>query len=74
MHAAGAEGPAHAFNAPPHKPEPFLARFSAPKAVRIQGKQTRHPLPRPADGVVNLEPFWRRPAGPKHTRAEQDQN
>jgi hypothetical protein len=33
-----------------------------------------HPLPTLADGVVISEPFWERPAGPKHTRAEQEEN
>ena len=50
----------------------FRPVFSAPKVPRIQGKKARHPLPRPAGGVLILEPIWERPAGPKHTRAEQD--
>jgi hypothetical protein len=61
-------------NAPTLKPEPFLARFQRPERPQIQDKKAHHPLPRSADGVVNLEPFWERPAGPKHTRAEQDQS
>jgi hypothetical protein len=32
------------------------------------------PLPRPAGGVIILEPFRERSAGPEHTRAEQDQS
>ena len=60
------------FNAPTRQLEPFWLVFGAPEASRIQGRQARHPLPRPAGGVVILEPFRERPAGPKHTRAEQD--
>jgi hypothetical protein len=42
--------------------------FRAPK-FRIQGAKARHPLPRPAGGVVILEPFRERPAGTQtHSR------
>ena len=50
---------------------PFLR---APKSPEFQGRQALHPLPRPAGGVVVLEPIWERPAGPKHTRAEQEES
>ncbi len=41
---------------------------------RNSGQKSPHPQPQPAGGVVILEPFRERSAGPKHTRAEQDQN
>ncbi len=51
---------------------PFSASVERSGFLEIQGRQALHPLPRPADGVVILEPLWERPAkDPKHTRAEQ---
>jgi hypothetical protein len=42
--------------------------FSAPKFPK-KGAEKPHPLPALADGVVNSEPFWERPAGTQtHSR------
>jgi len=44
------------------------------RTVPCQGRQALTPLPRPAGGVINLEPIRERPAGPKLTRAERGQS
>ena len=53
-------------------PSLFPARSGA---RRVRSRRADKPFTRClrlAGGVVVLEPFWERPAGPKHTRAEQD--
>ena len=49
----------------------FSASFLRPGLPLIQGAKALHPLPSLAGGVVILEPWRERPAGPKLTRAEQ---
>jgi len=67
--------PAHPTHSTP--PTPLWAIwlvFGAPEGLPNSGQKDPYPLPRPAGGVLILEPFRERPAGPKHTRAEQDES
>jgi len=67
--------PGHAFfNAPTTRHlGRFRPVFSAAKPPGIRDKKARHRcLDRPAEWSF-LEPIWERPAGPKHTRAEQEE-
>jgi hypothetical protein len=59
----------HAFNAPTAQLGRFRPFFECSGFPRLQGRQALHPLPRPADGVVILEPCWERPAGTQNTLA-----
>ena len=57
-----------------HLPEPFLARFFRSEIPKFRDKKAgTRCLDRLAEWSI-LEPFRERPAGPKHTRAEQDQS
>ena len=51
-----------------------LAHYWHSPGVPKSGQTSPYPAAQPAGGVVILEPFRERPAGPKHTRAEQDEN
>jgi hypothetical protein len=52
----------------------ILALLGAFENVPKSGQTSPSPAAQPAGGVVILEPFRERPAGPKHTPAEQDQS
>ncbi len=49
----------------------LAARSVVSNTAQNQGRTALHPRPEGPGGVVILEPLWERPAGPKHTRAEQ---
>jgi hypothetical protein len=74
--------PSAMHSTPQHAPLRHLSLFrlifsaSNPQEIprgisESSGRKNAAPAALPADGVVILEPFWERPAGPKHTRAEQ---
>ena len=66
----------HAFNAPTQRLA--LHAGANPHLYEVRVPEFRFRADKPftrgnqlAGGGVILEPFWERPAGPKHTRAEQ---
>jgi len=57
---------------PRHVTRACFRPFTSPRNPKVRGRRVLCPLPRPACGLVTSgKPFWERPAGPKHTRAEQ---
>src|ERR1700748_2685412 len=64
----------HAFNAPTLYPGQFWPVLFAPKSPTFRADKSFIRCLSLVGGVAILEPFWERPAGPKLTRAEQEES